>query len=70
MFHQGSTFSQGKLSDVRAGLEYSKSVEAKIYALLGERTKKDAKWWEEKMKSDFYLTAEDALEFGVIDVIG
>lgn len=70
MFHQGSTFSQGKLSDVRAGLEYSKSVEAKIYALLGERTKKDAKWWEDKMKSDFYLTAEDALEFGVIDTIG
>ena len=41
MFHQGSTFSQGKLSDVRAGLEYSKSVEAKIYSLLGERTKKE-----------------------------
>jgi|TARA_B100000073_G_scaffold72173_1_gene53944 ATP-dependent Clp protease protease subunit len=70
MFHQGSTFSQGKLSDVRAGLEYSKSVEAKIYSLLGERTKKDAKWWEDKMKSDFYLTAEEALDFGVIDTIG
>ena len=70
MFHQGSTFSQGKLSDVRAGLEYSKSVESKIYSLLGERTKKDAKWWEDKMKSDFYLTAEEALDFGVIDTIG
>jgi len=70
MFHQGSTFSQGKLSDVRAGLEYSKSVEAKIYTLLGEKTKKPANWWEEKMKSDFYLTAEDALELGVIDTIG
>ena len=70
MFHQGSTFSQGKLSDVRAGLEYSKSVEAKIYALLGDKTKKPAEWWEEKMKSDFYLTAEDALELGVIDTIG
>ena len=70
MFHQGSTFSQGKLSDVRAGLEYSKSVEAKIYALLGNKTKKPAEWWEEKMKSDFYLTAEDALELGVIDTIG
>ena len=70
MFHQGSTFSQGKLSDVRAGLEYSKSVEAKIYALLGDKTKKPAEWWEEKMKSDFYLTAEYALELGVIDTIG
>tara|TARA_B100000497_G_C7595606_1_gene358059 strand:+ start:283 stop:942 length:660 start_codon:yes stop_codon:yes gene_type:complete len=70
MFHQGSTFSQGKLSDVRAGLEYSKSVEAKIYKLLGEKTKKPAEWWEEKMKSDFYLTAEDALDLGVIDTIG
>ena len=70
MFHQGSTFSQGKLSDVRAGLEYSKAVETKIYNLLGEKTKKDAKWWEDKMKSDFYLTAEEALNLGVIDVIG
>ncbi len=70
MFHQGSTFSQGKLSDVRAGLEYSKAVETKIYNLLGEKTKKDAKWWEDKMKSDFYLTAAEALDLGVIDVIG
>ena len=70
MFHQGSTFSQGKLSDVRAGLEYSKSVEAKIYALLGEKTKKPAEWWEDKMKSDFYISADEALELGVIDTIG
>jgi len=70
MFHQGSTFSQGKLSDVRAGLEYSKSIESKIYSLLGEKTKKPAKWWEDKMKSDFYMSAEEALELGVIDTIG
>ena len=70
MFHQGSTFSQGKLSDVRAGLEYTKVIEAKIYKLLGEKTKKDAKWWEDKMKSDFYLSADEALELGVIDIIG
>jgi len=70
MFHQGSTFSQGKISDVRAGLEYSKSVEAKIYNLLGEKTKKPAEWWESKCKSDLYLTAEEALELGVIDTIG
>jgi ATP-dependent Clp protease, protease subunit len=70
MFHQGSTFSQGKLSDVRAGLEYSKAVESKIYKLLGDKTKKDAKWWEQQMKSDFYLSAEEALKLGVIDIIG
>jgi|TARA_R110000744_G_scaffold61392_3_gene126806 ATP-dependent Clp protease protease subunit len=70
MFHQGSTFSQGKLSDVRAGLEYSKSIESKIYSLLGEKTKKPAGWWEDKMKSDFYISAEEALELGVIDTIG
>ena len=70
MFHQGSTFSQGKLSDVRAGLEYSKSIESKIYSLLGEKTKKPAGWWEDKMKSDFYISAGEALELGVIDTIG
>jgi len=70
MFHQGSTFSQGKLSDVRAGLEYSKSVESKIYTLLGEKTKQPAEWWEDKMKSDFYISAKEALELGVIDTIG
>ena len=70
MFHQGSTYSQGKISDVRAGLEYSKAVESKIYNLLGEKTKKDASWWESRCKSDFYLSAEEALELGVIDIIG
>ena len=43
MFHQGSTYSQGKISDVRAGLEYSKAVEAKIYSLLASKTKKAVK---------------------------
>ena len=37
--------------------------------MLAERTKKDAAWWKDNMKSDLYLTAEELLEIGVIDQI-
>jgi ATP-dependent protease ClpP protease subunit len=37
--------------------------------MLAERTKKDAEWWKNKMRSDMFLTAEELLEIGVIDQI-
>ena len=37
--------------------------------VLAESTKKDAKWWGENTRNDLYLTAEEALELGVIDQV-
>ena len=69
MFHQSSSFLGGKMADITAYLDNVKSLEKTIYGMLAERTKKDAEWWKNKMRSDMFLTAEELLEIGVIDQI-
>jgi len=69
MFHQSSSFLGGKMSDITAYLDNVKNLEKTIYSMLAERTKKDAEWWKDNMKSDLYLSAEELLEIGVIDQI-
>ena len=69
MFHQSSSFLGGKMSDITAYLDNVKSLEKVIYGMLSERTKKDADWWKNKMRSDLFLTSDELLEIGVIDQI-
>ena len=69
MFHQASSMISGKLTDVTATVEFVKKVEQDIYELLAKKTKKDAIWWKDNMRSDMFLTAEQALDIGVIDQI-
>ena len=40
-----------------------------IYDILAEKTKMDAKFWRENMKSDMFLTSEQLLSYGLIDQI-
>jgi ATP-dependent protease ClpP protease subunit len=37
--------------------------------LLESKTKKDAAWWRDMMKTDFFLTADQLVEYGVVDQI-
>ena len=69
MFHQSSSFLGGKMSDITAYLDNVKSLEKTIYTMLAQRTKKDAEWWKNKMRSDMFLTPEELLEIGVVDQI-
>tara|TARA_R110000824_G_scaffold227641_1_gene415483 strand:+ start:1038 stop:1667 length:630 start_codon:yes stop_codon:yes gene_type:complete len=69
MFHQASSMISGKLTDVTATVDFVKQVEYDVYALIEERTKKDASWWKDSMRTDMYLTSAQALELGVVDQI-
>jgi len=69
MFHQSSSFLDGKMSDLESYLTNVKNLETNIYNLLADKTKKDAKWWKDQMKSDFFIPADDLVEYGVIDQI-
>ena len=69
MFHQSSSFLGGKMSDITAYLDNVKSLEKVIYGMLAEKTKKDAEWWKNKMRSDLFLTSEELKDIGVIDEI-
>jgi ATP-dependent Clp protease protease subunit len=70
MFHQSLNYLEGKFNDVKSSIAYSQAMENDVYEILSTVTnQKDNNWWKEKMKTDFYLSATEALELGVIDVI-
>ena len=69
MFHQSSSFISGKMSDISAYVDNIRTLETTIYNLLESKTKKDAAWWREMMKTDFFLTADQLVEYGVVDQI-
>jgi ATP-dependent Clp protease protease subunit len=69
MFHQSSSMLDGKMSDLQSYLDNVKILESTVYELLAEKTKKDAKWWRDHMKSDFFIPADKLVEYGVIDQI-
>ena len=69
MFHQASSMISGKLTDVTATVDFVKKVESNIYSILAGKSKHDIDWWKNSMRSDFYLSAEQALELGVVDQI-
>ena len=69
MFHQSSSFLSGKLTDMTAYVDNIKHIETTIYDLLGSKTKKDANWWRDKMRSDLFLSPDELVEYGVIDQI-
>jgi len=69
MVHEGSAFEAGKTTDVLKGADHLKKLQSNINRILGEVTGKDQKFWEEVSKSDTYLTAEECLDYGIVDEI-
>ena len=69
MVHEGSAFEAGKTSDVLKGADHLKKLQTNIKRILGEVTNKDQEFWEEVSKQDTYLTADECLEYGIVDEI-
>ena len=69
MVHEGSAFEAGKTSDVLKGADHLKKLQSNINRILGEVTGKDQEFWEEVSRQDTYLTAEECLDYGIIDEI-
>ena len=69
MVHEGSAFEAGKTSDVLKGADHLKKLLENINRILGEVTNKSQEFWEGVSKQDTYLTADECLEYGIIDEI-
>ena len=69
MVHQLSSFAAGKLSDLKSNAKFAEQLEDDCNSIMEECTKKDKKWWEENQQNDYFLSATDALELGIIDKI-
>jgi len=69
MVHEGSAFEVGKTSDVLKGADHLKKLQTNINRILGKVTNKDQEYWAEVSKQDTFLTAEECLDYGIVDEI-
>ena len=69
MVHQLSTVVVGKLSDVKSNAKFSEELENECNQLMADNTKMDKEYWESSQSSDYFMSAEKALELGIIDKI-
>jgi ATP-dependent Clp protease protease subunit len=69
MVHQLSTIVVGKLSDVKSNAKFSEELEHECNELMANNSKMDKEYWENISSSDYFMSAEKALELGIIDKI-
>ena len=69
MVHEGSAFESGKTSDVLKGADHLKKLQSNINRIMAEVTNKDQDFWDKVSQHDTYLTAEECLDYGIVDEI-
>lgn len=69
MFHEFSSWNVGKMSELKSGYKHIQDLEKEIITLLVSNTTINKKEWEDKLKTDMFLTSREALEKGIIDEI-
>ena len=69
MVHEISTANQGKASDIRANADHLDELEELTFQLLAQYTKQDLEFWRKQARKDFYMSADKAKEYGLIDTV-
>lgn len=69
MIHELSGGNQGKFHDMENSFNHTKKLYEKMADYYVEFTGQDLEKVKEDMKKDFYMSAEEALEYGLIDKI-
>lgn len=69
MIHQPSGGAQGPATDIAIHAEHIVSIKKKMNRILAERTGKPIEKIEADTERDNFLSAEQALEYGIIDEI-
>ena len=69
MIHQPLGGAQGQASDIKIQAEHILRTKAKLNRILSENTGKSLEQIERDTDRDYFMTAEQALEYGIIDKI-
>lgn len=69
MLHQPIGGAEGSSMDVEIAVEQLKFIREKMFEFCSERTGKSVKQIKADLQRDKYFTAEQALKYGIIDVI-
>lgn len=69
MVHELSSGGGGSASDIKNHALHIDQLDALLYDLLGKYTKHPSDYWQKMARKDYYMTADKALEMGIIDQI-
>ncbi len=69
MIHQPLGGTQGQASDIKIAAEHILKTREKLNGIISKHTGKDLKTIEKDTDRDNYLSAEDALNYGLVDKI-
>lgn len=69
MIHQPLGGAQGQATEIKIAAERILKLKDKLNKMLSKNTGKDLKTVEKDTERDYFLTAEEALEYGLIDKI-
>jgi len=69
LVHDGSYSYDGTPRDFEQQAKYCKQIRKRTYAILGQRTHLDVKWWKKYGGVEHSYSADEALEIGLIDTI-
>lgn len=69
MIHDLNTFLGGAYKDIASEYDHIRTLQKIVYQYLEDHSNKDKEWWETKLQRNLYLTANEAMELGLIDEI-
>lgn len=69
MIHQVSGGAQGQASDVERQVEFMFKLKKRLNAILSHHTGKPVEQVEKDADRDYYMTAQEALEYGLVDEV-
>lgn len=69
MIHQPLGGAQGQASDIELVAQHIAQVKRKLNRILSENTGKSIEFINRDCDRDYYMTAEEALEYGIVDKI-
>ena len=69
MIHQVSGGAQGSASDVERQVEFMYKLKKRLNGILAHHTEKPLEQVEKDADRDYYMTAEEAKAYGVVDVV-
>ena len=69
MIHQPLGGAQGQATEIKIAAERILKLKEKLNKILSNNTKQDIKKIEQDTERDYFMSAEEALEYGIIDKI-
>lgn len=69
MIHQPSSGTRGKVTDMEIDLKESLRVKQRLNEIMAANTGQDIEKIKEDMERDYWMTAQEALDYGLVDKI-